>query len=302
MSWTMVNPKEIAVAVLFIAAMIAALIATANLLATAVPRWRDSRAARRPNVAWVALACATVGVVLMRLPTPIALMATWLRLPWGIYIAIINGAAASLGLLFLSAVAAHIAWAASGRSIAGLRRRALIATVAAVVPMAIAVGPAYGQALRVTFWQALAPRTPFGVVERIEFRIDGEGTLATWTDKATVTDLVALCPWTDRGLGYATKQTDDSSLHLVFVTESGRTLDLILAATGLPVAEPAWMDHQASWEVPELMARIGELLAEEPGAREYAEQFEDDERRFQAPWVYWQQRAWEWPLAKWMTQ
>lgn len=292
MSYATLNPQQVAEGVLFLAAMIAALIATVALIALAVPRWRDSRAARLPNAAWVALACGAAGALLMRLPGR-ELMSPTLRVPSWLYNnAIINGAAMGLGLLLLSAVVAHIAWAASGRSIAGLRRRVFSATLAAVVPVAIAAGPLYAQGLRVDFWQSLAPRTPFGVVERIEFRVDGEGTLATWTDRATVTKLVALCPWTDRGLGYAFRCTEGSPFHLIFITESGEELDVILAVDACPTSEPAWRNHKAGWTTPVLLTRVGELLADEPAARAYAEQFDGDERDYRARWTYWARDPW----------
>lgn len=141
-------------------------------------------------------------------------------------------------------------------------------------------------------WQSRAPLTPHGIVERIEFRVDGEGTLAVWTDEQTVTELVALCPWTDRGLGYAYNCTGGSPFHLIFVTESGEELDVILAEDDCPTSEPAWRNGRAGWTTPRLLTRVGELLGNEPAAGEYAEQFDEDERKYRARWLYWADDPW----------
>ncbi len=172
-------------------------------------------------------------------------------------------------------------------------RRAIwisLVLIATAVALASAAGW-FGDA-RVAYWQSRAPLTSHGIVERIEFRVDGEGTLAVWTDEQTVTELVALCPWTDRGLGYAYNCTGGSPFHLIFVTESGEELDVILAEDDCPTSEPAWRNGRAGWTTPRLLTRVGELLGNEPAAGEYAEQFDEDERNYRARWLYWADDPW----------
>jgi hypothetical protein len=172
-------------------------------------------------------------------------------------------------------------------------RRAIwisLVLIATAVALASAAGW-FGDA-RVAYWQSRAPLTPHGIVERIEFRVDGEGTLAVWTDEQTVTGLGALCPWTDRGLGYAYNCTGGSPFHLIFVTESGEELDVILAEDDCPTSEPAWRNGRAGWTTPRLLTRVGELLGNEPAAGEYAEQFDEDERNYRARWLYWADDPW----------
>ncbi|HCA46895.1 MAG TPA: hypothetical protein DEP45_05885 [Armatimonadetes bacterium] len=151
-----------------------------------------------------------------------------------------------------------------------LPRRAAWALIAVAVLIAVASAMGWLGAARVACWQALAPRTPFGTIERVEFRVDGAGTLAAWDDGATVADLTALGRWTDRGLGYATRCTEGSDLHLVYITEAGRELDLILPVDDCYIAEPAWSDGRAAWEAQKLLERLGELLEHEPTTRKYA--------------------------------
>ena len=172
-------------------------------------------------------------------------------------------------------------------------RRAIwisLVLIATAVALASAAGW-FGDA-RVAYWQSRAPLTPHGIVERIEFRVDGEGTLAVWTDEQTVTELVALCPWTDRGLGYAYNCTGGSPFHLIFVTELGEELDVTLAEDACPTSEPAWRNGRAGWTTPRLLTRVGELLGNEPAAGEYAEQFDEDERNYRARWLYWADDPW----------
>lgn len=184
----------------------------------------------------------------------------------------------------------------------GRRRVALIPVVAIAALSAVAFTAGWFGDARVAWWQTHAPRTPFGVIERVEFRVDDQrrgdaviagGTLATWTDAPTVRELTALAPWTSRGLGYATRCTEGSPFHLVYITETGRELDVILPCDACPMAEPDWRGGRAGWEAPVLLTRLGELLAHEPAAQQYAEQFGDDERDYHAVWTYWAGDPWD---------
>lgn len=96
-----------------------------------------------------------------------------------------------------------------------------------------------------------------------------------------------LAMWTSRGIGYSTRCTEGSPLQLIYVTAAGRKLHVILPCDDCPMAEPAWRNGRASWEAPALLTRVGELLAGEPAARHYAEQFDEDERDRRAIGLYW---------------
>ena len=163
----------------------------------------------------------------------------------------------------------------------------IAALVALVTALVLLVASGAWTQFRVASWQSKAPRTPFGVVERVGFRVAREdgGKLATWSDEETVTELVSLIPWTDRGLGYAFNCTQGSPFHLIFITESDELLDVLLAADSCPTSEPAWRDHQVGWTTPELLTRVGELLAEEPAVVEYA-------GRSDVPWMDVSGRSW----------
>ncbi len=182
-------------------------------------------------------------------------------------------------------------------------RRVAWITIAAIATLvALAWGPALLGQARVAWWRGLAPHTPFGRVVRIEFRVDNNrlgdeviagGTLATWSDRAIVRELTSLAPWTSRGLGYAYRCTEGSPFHLIFVTEAGRELDVLLACDSCASAEPVWRDGRAGWTVPELLTRVGELLINEPVAQAYADRYDEERREYHARWLYWAQDPWD---------
>ncbi|MGD9497733.1 MAG: hypothetical protein AB7Y46_15635 [Armatimonadota bacterium] len=294
-------PHEAVAYVLAVCTTVAALLAAAGLVAATAPRWRGTRAAGLSRAAWAALGCGTLGAALVHLPQGPWLSAS-VRAPSWVCRVVELAVVGVVGLLLLAALAVLGVWATSARHWPALRRTGTLAALAALVPTAVAVGPASVDRGQVVLWRTLAPRTPFGVVRRIEFRVDdqrsgdeviGGDTLATWTDAQIVAELSALAPWTSRGLGHATRCTEGSPLHVICVTDSGREPDVILPCDGCPMAEPAWREGRAGWEVPELLTRVGELLAPEPAARAYAAQFDEEERGYRALWLYWTADPWD---------
>ncbi len=188
------------------------------------------------------------------------------------------------------------------RAVRASGRAVCIAVVAIAVLAALPFAAGWLDQAKIAYWRALAPRTPFGVVERIEFRVDDNrlgdeviagATLATWSDRAIVRELTSLAPWTSRGLGYAYRCTEGSPFHLIFVTGAGRELDVVLACDSCASAEPVWRDGRAGWTVPELLTRVGELLINEPVAQAYADRYDEERREYHARWLYWAQDPWD---------
>jgi len=299
---SLLSPSDVAAWLMVLATAAGGLTGTIGLVAMIVPRWRATSAARLRIGSWVALACGTLGVLLLKLPPGMRLTGMGMvRVPSGTTDVLFALAAASLGLMFAVAIAGHVTWAASSDPSPGLRRAATVAVFAAIVPVALAVGPTCVGQAKINWWRARSPETPFGRVVRIELRVDetrvGDeriqaATVVTWIAPAIVQELAALTPWTGSGLGYATRCTEGSPFHLVFVTEAGRELDVILPVDDCASVEPAWRNHQAQWTVPELLTRVGELLAAEPVAQAYADQFDEDVREYCAPWLRWARDPW----------
>jgi len=301
---TMLGLEDIALFGLIVAASLSGAGAAVGIAASLVPRFRDGSAARLKALAWVCIIAAGLAAVVYQIQVPLGGLAlglvSWISIPSVIVRGILPVSIVGLGMAGLAGVAALVAGFAAKTGARQMRGVGVAAVLGPIVLFGPIYGPVYYTQVSKAWWADRAPLTPYGRVVRVEMHLDfgqagrhaddqgapADVHLATWDDPEFVRELVSLVPWTDPGPGYGFKCQDGSPFALVFVTQSGEERVVILACDDCGTSGPAW-DRGIGWETPRLLARVGRLLVNAPAAQAYAAQFDEDERRYHANWLFW---------------